>query len=87
MQAYIDDSMTDGRVLVLGGLIASTDRWKAFSAAWQQCLDDAPWDNFKMSRVWRRCTGKKLEHAKRHYRTMCEHAQGGLCFVVPIDLN
>ena len=38
-----------------------------------------------MSSVWRRCTGKRLEHAKRHYRTMCTHAQGGLCFVIPID--
>lgn len=84
MQAYIDDSMNSGEVLVFGGLIASTERWEAFYVAWQQCLNDAPWDNFKMSHVWHRCRGKKLEHAKRHYRTMCEHVQGGLCFVVPI---
>lgn len=84
MQAYIDDSMNEGEVLVFGGLIASPRRWKAFSAAWQECLNDAPWDNFKMSKVWYRCKGKKLEYATRHYRTMCEHVQGGLCFVIPI---
>ena len=85
MLAYIDDSMESGEVLVFGGLIATIERWKAFSAAWQRCLDDAPWDDFKMSKVSRRCKGKRLEHAQRHYRAMCEHVQGGLCFVVPID--
>ena len=49
MQAYIDDSMADGHVLVFGGLIASTERWHAFDASWQQCLDDAPWDVFKVT--------------------------------------
>ena len=84
MQAYVDDSMSDGRVLVLGGLIASTERWRAFSTAWQRCLDHAPWDVFKMHAVSHRCTGNRLQHAQRHYRAVCEHVQGGLCFVVPI---
>ena len=84
MQAYIDDSKDDNRVLVYGGLIASADQWKTFSTAWQQCLDDAPWDAFKMKEVSHRCTGKKLEHARQHYRAVCKHVQGGICFVVPI---
>ena len=84
MEAYIDDSVTDGQVLVFGGLLASAERWKAFSNAWQQCLDDAPWDVFKMKKVTRRCTGRKREHAQQHYRTVVRHVQGGICFVVPI---
>ena len=60
MQAYIDDSQEDGRVLVYGGLIASADQWKAFSKDWQQCLDDAPWDVFKMKKVSRQWRRKKL---------------------------
>ena len=84
MQAYIDDSVAEGRALVFGGLIASAERWEAFMASWQRCLDDAPWDVFKMRDVTHRCRGEKLEHARRHYRAVREHAQGGLCFVVPI---
>ena len=84
MKAYIDDSLTEGQILVFGGLIASAEKWEEFSVAWQQCLEDAPWDDFKMSKVWHRCKGDRLKHAQRHYRTMCDHVQGGLCFVVPI---
>ena len=84
MEAYIDDSMTDGRVLIFGGLIASAERWEAFSIAWQQCLDHANRNVFKMKDVARGGGDRKLEHAKRHYRAVCDHAQGGICFVVPI---
>lgn len=84
MEAYIDDSMTDGRVLVFGGLIASAESWEAFSIAWQQCLDSAPWDVFKMSKVSHRCRGRKLEYAKRHYDIVREHVKGGICFVIPV---
>ena len=84
MQAYIDDSMADGRVLIFGGLIASAERWEAFSITWQQCLDDANRNVFKMKDVARGRGGRKLEHAKRHYRTVHEHAAGGICCAVPI---
>ena len=85
MQAYIDDSKEDSRVLVYGGLIASADQWKAFSKDWQQCLDDAPWDVFKMKNVSRQWRRKKIERAQKHYRAVCEHVQGGICFVVPLE--
>ena len=39
MEAYIDDSMTDGHVLVFGGLLAPAESWEAFSINWQQCLE------------------------------------------------
>ena len=73
MQAYIDDSMADGRALVFGGLIASPERWEAFATSWQRCVGDAPWDIFKMRDVSHRCTGKKRRHALRHYRAVREH--------------
>ena len=85
MQAYIDDSVAEGRALVFGGLIASAERWEAFATSWQRCLDDAPWDVFKMRDVSHRCTGERRKHAQRHYSAVCEHVQGGVCFVVPID--
>ena len=84
VKAYIDDSMADGRVLVFGGLIASTERWKAFEISWQQCLDHANRKVFKTKNVVRAGRVRKREHAKRHYQTVREHAQGGICFVVPI---
>ena len=77
MQAYIDDSLTVGRVLVFGGLIASDNRWKAFSVQWKQYLDAAGIRVFKMNK-----SGRK--HAKRLYSMVCEHAKGGICFAIPI---
>ena len=84
VKAYIDDSMADGRVLVFGGLIASTERWKAFEISWQQCLDHANRKVFKTKNVVRAGRVGKRDHAERHYHTVREHAQGGICFVVPI---
>ena len=77
MQAYIDDSMTTGRVLVFGGLISSDNRWKAFSVQWQLYLEAAGIRAFKMSQHGRK-------HAKRLYSMVCEHAIGGICFAIPI---
>ena len=41
MQAFLDDSKDDNRVLVYGGLIASADQWRRFSKVWQQSFDGA----------------------------------------------
>ena len=78
--------MTDGQVLVFGGLIASAERWAKFSIAWQKCLDLAPWDVFKMRKVSHRCVGEKRRHAQRHYCAVREHVQGGICFVIPLAI-
>ena len=84
MQAYIDDSVTDREVLVLAGLLATVERWEAFSVEWQERLDHAPWSVFKMSEVWDRGGDISLEHAKWHYFTTRDHAQGGICMTVPL---
>lgn len=52
VQAFIDDSQTDGEVLVLGGYIASYEQWEKFSVDWQYLLDGPPrWERFKMSEI------------------------------------
>ena len=84
MQAYIDDSMADGAVLVLAGLIATVERWEVFSVEWQERLDHAPWSVFKMAEVWRRGGDISLEHAKWHYFTIRDHVQGAICMTVPL---
>lgn len=84
IQAYVDDSMTDGEVLVLAGLLASVERWEAFSVAWQERLDHARWPFFHMADVWFRGSDEALEHAKWHYYTIRDHAQGAICMTVPL---
>ena len=81
MEAYVDDSMADGQALVFGGLIASARRWEAFSIAWRRCIDNAPWDVFKMREVSYRCTGRKLEHAQRHYRAVVSTYRAGFALL------
>ena len=77
MKAYIDDSMSDGEVLVFGGLISTTEEWEAFSLEWRQYLEDERIQVFKMKKA-------AHKHAKRLYRMICDHAKAGICFVVPI---
>ena len=84
-QAYADESITDGAVMVLGAVVATPARWEAFSEAWQERLDHAPWNAFKMSEVWDRGGEESLEHAKWHYFTMRVHVQGAVAVVVPLD--
>lgn len=85
MQAYVDDSESQGEVLVLGGLVATPERWKSFSEEWQGRLDAAPWARFKMSEVWDRGGEIPLEHAKWHYFTLRKFVQGAITMVVPIE--
>ena len=77
MKAYIDDSMSDCKVLVFGGLISTTEEWEALSLEWQQYLEDEQIHVVKMKRL-------AHKHAKRLYPTIRDHAKAGICFVVPI---
>ena len=73
LRAYIDDSMDSvkqGRVLVMGGFIATPERWEKFSDEWRQRLEHAGWPVFKMNEVWARRNDITLEHAKWHYFTI-----------------
>lgn len=52
IQAFIDDSKTDGEVLILAGYLASSKQWEKFSVEWQQLLDGPPrWERFKMAEI------------------------------------
>ncbi|MFQ5775942.1 MAG: DUF3800 domain-containing protein [Kiloniellaceae bacterium] len=85
LRAYIDDSMGRGRVLVMGGFVATRERWERFSDEWRQRLEHAPWDVFKMNEVWHRGGDESMEHAKWHYFTIRDHVQGALAMVIPLD--
>ena len=88
LRAYIDDSMDSvkqGRVLVMGGFIATPERWEKFSDEWRQRLEHAGWPVFKMNEVWARRNDITLEHAKWHYFTIRDHVQGAVAMAVPLD--
>jgi hypothetical protein len=61
LQAFIDDSKSDGKLFVLAGYIAPAETWAAFADEWQAELERAPrFDEFKMKamnylRAWDRC--------------------------------
>jgi len=76
--------MEAGRVLVMGALVANPDRWEKFSDEWQERLDVAPWNVFKMAEVWDRGGDQSMECAKWHYYTIRDHVQGGIAVAIPI---
>ena len=39
LQAYFDESQTDGDLFVLAGYVSTTERWAAFADEWQELLD------------------------------------------------
>jgi hypothetical protein len=51
LQAFIDDSRSEGAILVLSGYIADAASWAKFSDEWQELLDGLRWDEFKMARL------------------------------------
>lgn len=83
MQAYIDDSLSKGKVLVLAGYVASVETWEAFSAEWQRRLDDAHLDVFKMAQVG--SDPRAWDVAGYFYRVIEEHAKGFLAVAVEIE--
>ena len=87
MQAFIDDSQTDGQVLVLAGYLASFERWEKFSIEWQQLLDGPPcWQRFKMAEVATipRDTAR-WERAAAFYRAVEAHAQAFVAVAVELE--
>ena len=87
MQAFIDDSQTDGQVLVLAGYLASFERWEAFSVEWQQLLKGSPrWERFKMAEVATiPRNSARWERAAAFYRVVETHAQAFVAVAVELD--
>jgi hypothetical protein len=84
-QAYIDDSMADGKVLILGGLVSAVPAWEAFSIEWDSRCRHAGWPVFKMAEAWDRRHNEVIwEHTKWHYFTIRDHVGGAICIAVPL---
>lgn len=84
LQAFVDDSVSHDVVLVMGGVLATPERWKQFSDGWRERLNHAGWQRFKMREVWERGGDIPIEHAKWHYYTLRQYAQGAVTMVIPI---
>jgi len=55
LRLYVDDSgKTDqSPVQILAGYLSTAERWAAFSIEWQELLDEAGLDAFRMAAAWR----------------------------------
>lgn len=83
MQAYVDDSRTNGKVLVFAGYIASVPEWLAFSKDWQERLDMWPrWPAFKMSEIAASADAQRHERAGGFYRVIEDHARAFVAIAV-----
>lgn len=86
MQAFIDDSRTDGRVLILAGYIASSEKWASFAREWQSRLDMRPkWRSFKMSKIGQSSDPERWERAGFFYRVIEEHCKAFVALAVDIE--
>ncbi len=55
LRLYVDDSGKSDQspVQVLAGYLSTAERWAAFSNEWQELLDEAGLDAFRMAAAWR----------------------------------
>lgn len=88
LQAFIDDSMASGEVLVLAGYISTAEKWSTFSDEWRQRLEMRPrLARFKMNEV---DLGSELqmERVRHFYRVIEDHVLAQVAIAVPCrELN
>jgi len=85
LQAYIDDSVESGTVLILAGYLANVKQWDEFSERWQRLLDMKPsTHSFKMRRVNLKNPVER-EKAEFHYRAIEQYVPFGFCVALPIQ--
>lgn len=85
VQAYIDDSMEAGRVLVFAGYISTAEKWSAFSTEWNEILSmKPPMQRFKMNEF---DLNSKLQRERlRHfYRVIEDHVLCSVAVAVQVD--
>ena len=80
LQAFIDDSTTDGQVLVLAGFISTAIKWAEFTVEWTEHLRIANMEEFKMAEMGI----NNNEITASFYRIAEKHAVGVLACAVPI---
>lgn len=86
LKAYIDDSVEDGRVLIMGGFVAAPKRWERFSDEWRAYLKHARIPFFHMHEMWIRKGNEELwEHMPWFYGVIKDHVQGVITVAIPIE--
>lgn len=85
LQAYIDDSGTDGEVLILAGFIADVATWARFSADWQEILDmRPPWKSFKAAEAARLSGDESRERTKFFFKVIDRHLKNFVAVSVDV---
>lgn len=85
IQAFVDDSVAEGEVLILAGYLASAKYWSLFSDEWQQRLDMKPrMSKFHMVDV-NRDSELQMERVRQFYRVIEDHVAAGVA--VAVDLK
>lgn len=84
LQAYIDESIDDGGLVVLAGYISTSERWAAFSRDWEQMLPQAtPTKDgkyrFKMSEM---AYSGRMDRVSGFYELIQTHAIMGVSSIV-----
>ena len=78
LQAWIDDSKTGERVLVLAGYLAPHENWRQLTIEWDALLKEQPvWDEFKM-----RHAARYPDRAEKFYRLVEKYALAYVACVV-----
>ena len=89
LQAFIDDSRQEGKVLVLAGYVSTAKQWALFSNEWQSQLNMLPqWKRFKMKEAHYAGSSsiENFERIKHHYRIIKEHVLLEVCVATPIEI-
>lgn len=82
LQAFADDSMEAGRVLVLAGYISTAERWSNFSNEWRERLSMHPrMVRFKMNEVDLN-SELQMERVRAFYRVIEEHVSAQVSVAV-----
>lgn len=79
LQAYIDDSKTDGKLFVLGGYIARAEAWAEFSDEWAAELERNGIVEFKMTKMI-----AHPERSQKFYRIIEKHVLGAVSVTLPL---
>lgn len=83
LKVFIDDSKTDGKVLVLAGFISTLGRWIRFCEEWQRQLRRPPqWLSFKARDLWK--LDPDGSQVAAYYEIIKRHVISDVCVSVDI---
>ena len=75
LQAYIDESYSDGTVFIMAGYVATAERWAALADEWAQLLGLGPphWLRIGEVHMNQMRTQLGMEQAGLFYKLVCRH--------------